>query len=114
MITEEQLKEAIAECNGRRNPDANTCLKLASYLTIKDKMFPDGTENTAQIDRSYSYAAPPAITETTIDYISDTQFGKGIYGRKINDVLEKLDEIITDVYVVEPALYRKILRELGI
>lgn len=113
MITEEQLKEAIAECNGRRNPDANTCLKLASYLTIKDKMFPEEKEP-AQIDRSYSYAAPPAITETTIDYISDTQFGKGIYGRKINDVLGKLDEIITDVYVVEPALYRKILRELGI
>lgn len=112
MITEEQLREAIAECNGRRNPDANTCLKLASYLTIKDKMFPDGEP--AQIDRSYSFAAPPEITESTIDYVSDTQFGKGIYGRKINDVLGKLDEIITDVYVVEPALYRKILRELGI
>lgn len=113
MITEEQLNEAIAECNGRRNPDANICMKLASYLTIKDKMFPEEKEP-ALIDRNYSFAAPPAITESTIDYISDTQFGKGIYGRKINDVLGKLDEIITDVYVVEPALYRKILRELGI
>lgn len=113
MISEKDLQEAIAEMQGQRRPDANTCIKLASYLTIKDKMFPDGTEP-VQIDRSYSYAAPPVITETTIDYISDTQFGKGIFGRKINDVLGKLDEIITDVYVVEPALYRKILRELGI
>ena len=36
MIKEEDLQEAIAECQGVRNPNANTCLKLASYYTILD------------------------------------------------------------------------------
>lgn len=114
MITQDQLNEAIAECNGRRNPDANTCLKLASYLTIRDKMYPDAKSDNKPILSDYSYASPPVVADGVIDYTSDTQFGKAIRGRKVNDVLSQLDEIISDVYVVEPSLYRKIMRELGI
>ena len=39
MITERDLQEAIAECNGERNPNANTCIKLAAFLTIQKEMF---------------------------------------------------------------------------
>ena len=41
MITEQDLQAAIAECEGVRNPTSNTCLKLAAYYTIKDKMYPN-------------------------------------------------------------------------
>ena len=41
MITENDLQEAIAECEGVRNPTANTCLKLAAFYTIKDKLYPE-------------------------------------------------------------------------
>ena len=34
MITEQDLLEAIAECQGQRNPNANTCIKLAAYYII--------------------------------------------------------------------------------
>ena len=38
MITEKDLLEAIAECQGERNPNANTCIKLAAYYTILDHL----------------------------------------------------------------------------
>ena len=34
MITEHDLKEAIAECEGNRNPDARTCIKLAAHVRM--------------------------------------------------------------------------------
>ena len=58
MITEHDLKEAIAECEGQRSPTANTCLKLAAYYTIKDKMFPQTTsDEVKQSPPRYSFAA---------------------------------------------------------
>ena len=49
MITEQDLRQAIAECQGERNPDARTCIKLAAYLTIKEHLYPqvvDGKDMT--------------------------------------------------------------------
>lgn len=37
MIKLEDLEEAIAECQGQRNPNADTCIKLAAFYTIKRK-----------------------------------------------------------------------------
>ena len=39
MITEKDLQEAIAECQGERNPNANTCIKLAAFYTIRNELF---------------------------------------------------------------------------
>ena len=107
MITEEQLKEAIAECNGQRHPNADTCIKLASYYTIRNEMFP---KNTPLIEPAYSYAAP--VADSVIDYDGDSDFAKAVNGRDINEILRKIDDVLVGVYVVEPALYRKIMRDL--
>ena len=104
MITEQALQEAIAECQGERNPNANTCVKLASFYTIRDKMFgrPEG---------SYSYAPPPV--EETISYVSDTEFGRLISGRKTNEVLPVVDELVTKVIKnINPRLYDAFIQKL--
>lgn len=111
MITENQLNEAIAEMQGQRNPNAGTCLKLASYYTIKNELFPK--EKPQPIERSYSYDAPPAVDHNTIEYGSDTDFGKSVEGKDISVVMKKLDEVMTGLFVINPPLYRKILRELA-
>ena len=36
MITRRDLLEAIDKCQGQKNPNANTCIKLAAYYTILD------------------------------------------------------------------------------
>ena len=46
MITEKDLQEAIAECQGERSPNASTCIKLAAFYTIKEHLYPDQVKNT--------------------------------------------------------------------
>lgn len=111
MITENQLNEAIAEMQGQRNPNASTCLKLASYYTIKNELFPK--EQPQMITSSYSFASPPASGQNTIDYVSDTDFGKSVTGKNADDVMSKLDEVMAGLFVINPPLYKKILRELA-
>ena len=110
MITENQLNEAIAEMQGQRNPNAGTCLKLASYYTIKNEMFPK--EEPQTIRSSYSFAAPPVSDHNVIDYVSDTDFGKSVNGKNIDDVMKRLDEVMAGLFVINQPLYKRILREM--
>ena len=109
MITEHDLNEAIAECQGIRNPDAKTCMMLASYFTIKNEMFPN---DIVPINGQYSYDASPTQIEETIDYESDTDFGVAIYGRSTNEILAIIDEAMDAVQVLNPQLYKSIMRKI--
>ena len=44
MITEKDLRAAIAECQGARNPNASTCIKLAAFYTILNNLYPEQKE----------------------------------------------------------------------
>lgn len=113
MITEHDLQEAIAECQGKRDPDASTCIKLAAFYTIKHELYPEKTQlpvDTSPPQLSYSYAAPP---NHKVDYDSDTEFGRLIYGRDPAEVWPLVDELISDALrVVNPRLYDSFIRRL--
>ena len=79
MITEHDLQEAIAECQGKRNPDAKTCMMLAAFYTIRREMFgkPEQVrepEEPLRLIPGSSFAPPPDNVETTVEYESDTEF----------------------------------------
>lgn len=126
MITEKDLQEAIAECQGERNPNANTCIKLAAFYTIRDHLFPEEAEQltkqpvSSQIGDSgfempsaYSYAPPPDEVETTINYYSDTEFGRLIDGRKASEIWPVVDELVSEaVQTINPRLYEAFLRKI--
>lgn len=117
MITEQDLQAAIAECQGERNPNANTCIKLASFLTIREHMFPQKGEELRLLPetRGYSYAPEPeeAPDEPVIDYHSDTEFGRLVYGRKVQDILPVIDELVSEaVMATNPRLYNAFIRRL--
>jgi len=110
VITEHDLQEAIAECQGERNPNANTCIKLAAYYTIKNELFGKTEQLPAP---SYSYAPAPESVETTIDYESGTEFGRLISGRDPADVWPLVDELVSEALaVVNPRLYDSFIRRL--
>ena len=116
MITEQDLQEAIAECQGVRNPNASTCLKLAAFLTIQREMFGKRDEGIAQVyasvpTPSYSYDAPPN-DEKLIEYDSDTEFAQVIGGMKQENVIAIMDELMTTLQVVQPRIYASVLRKL--
>lgn len=126
MITAQDLQEAIAECQGERNPNANTCIKLAAYYTIRDHLFPDEAEqltkrtvasqigdNNFEIHSASSFAPPPDEVETTIDYYSDTEFGRLIDGRMASEIWPIVDELVSEaVQVTNPRLYAAFLRKI--
>ena len=114
MITEKDLQEAIAECQGERNPNANTCIKLAAFYTIKREMFGNPEQpviTESAIIPSHSFSAVDAV-ETTIDYYSDTEFSRVIDGRKASEIWPIMDELMITLQAVYPRLYDGVMRQL--
>ena len=106
MITEKDLQEAIAECQGQRNPNANTCIKLAAFYTIRDAMY--GKEAPA-----YSFAAGPGdASEPTIMNSSDSEFSRAINGRPQAEIWPLMDEMMDTIHAIHPRLYRAVMERL--
>lgn len=110
MITEQDLQEAIAECEGQRNPTANTCIKLAAFYTIKQHLFPDEKP-------TYSFA--PAITNTKLEnssdlvnYEGDSEFAQAIHGLSNDLAWSIMDELMSTLAVINPKLYNSIMRKV--
>lgn len=113
MITEKDLQEAIAECQGVRNPNANTCIKLAAFLIIQEHLYGKPPESdTVPALPAYSYAAPPEQVETIIDYQSDTEFSAVIDGRQAADVWPVMDELMEVLRVTNKPLYKATIRKI--
>lgn len=118
MITEQDLQEAIAECQGKRNPDAKTCMMLAAFYIIRREMFGNPEQVSAPAEApalptGYSYAAPPETVEKTVEYESDTDFGRLIYGRAASEIWPVIDELVTEpIQALYPRLYDALFRKL--
>lgn len=119
MITESDLQEAIAECVGKRNPDANTCIKLAAYYTIMRELYGEKSQSAdaEKVAPSYSYSPPPTVDldEKTIRYSGDSEFSDVVNGMNINDVLTVIEELMETLRVANSStgrLYNATLRKL--
>lgn len=111
MITEQDLQEAIAECKGQRNPNANTCIKLAAFLTIQKELF----GNTEQVQMpSFSYAPPMIEQSDVIVYKSDSEFARAVDGKRMADIMDVMDELMTTLQVVYPRLYDAVMRQITV
>ena len=112
MIHGQELEDAIAEMQGQRDPNANTCIKLAAYYVIRDHMNENGAAvRTVQPSPSYSYAAPPAEAETVIPS-KDTEFYRTIAGKAVPDVLAVMDDCMVALNNTYPRLYNATIRRL--
>ncbi len=99
MIREDDLLEAIAECQGEKNPNANTCIKLAAYYTILNNL---GTP-------THSFASEPA---EKVIYNSGSEFSQAIEGIPVNEVMAVMDELMDTVQILMPKLYYATLEKL--
>lgn len=106
MITKKDLDAAIAECQGKRNPDAKTCIMLAAFYTIQREMF--GEEKP---EPTYSYA--PAPNRNTIEIDGDSEFARAIDGRDLNEILPIINELMETISLIQPRLYDAVMRKLA-
>lgn len=95
MITRKDLLDAIEKCQGQKNPTANTCIKLAAYYTI--------LENTPENVSDYSYASKP----------SNSEFMRIIKKKKVDDVLNVIDDMMEELQEVAPRLYYETMERLN-
>ena len=104
MITERDLREAIAECEGCRNPSASTCIKLAAYYTILNNLKQESKNDLP--DDGYSFQSGPSLK------FSDTEFSKIIQNKGIERCFPVIDEIMSALLVCNPKLYNSAVRQL--
>lgn len=95
LITRRDLEDAIAKCQGQKNPNASTCIKLAAYYTILD--------HTPADDSMYSYASKP----------SDSEFMRMIRRKKMDDVLLVIDDMMEELESIAPRLYYETMERLN-
>lgn len=106
MITEQDLQAAIAECEGQRNPNANTCIKLAAFYTIRDHLFPQEQDHIAEIGKMvYSGASEP-------EYDGKSEFAQAVKGWSVADLMPVVDELMTALSVLNPRLYQSVMRRV--
>ena len=132
MITLHDLDEAIAECQGERNPNANTCIKLAAYYTIRNEMFGGSSEapesptqgadvrqgiNTrsgysGDTDRSRQSEQAETQSERFIEYNSGSEFSETIDGMDALEVWPIIDELMTVLQATNIRLYNGVMRKI--
>ena len=105
MITERDLQEAIAECEGQRNPTASTCVKLAAFYAVRDRLYPAAGE-----PRGYSAAPAPL---PPVGEAGESDFLLAIAGMDAGDLIPVMDELMGTLRVVSPRIYAGVMRRLA-
>ena len=110
MITEQALQEAIAECQGERNPNRETCMMLAAFYTIQDRLYPKERP-------SYSFAPPPTDVVTsgagTVGDYGISDFLRAVKGKDEAMAWAVMDELMDTLLMVNKRLYESIMAKLN-
>lgn len=104
MIRLDDLEAAIAECQGERNPNANTCIKLAAFYTIKNELF-------GKSEQLKGYSGDTEPTQM-VEIESDSEFAQAASGQPPEKVFKIVDELLDTLYYTDRSLYKAIIRQL--
>ena len=110
MIREDDLVEAIKECEGERHPDANTCIKLSAFYDLLDRYAPK--ETPTEIPNKYNPQPSTAQAEIIIDNYGDDDFLGAVGGKPAKSVWPILDELMMTLEVLNKPLHDHVLRKI--
>lgn len=109
MITKHDLDEAIAECQGQRNPNANTCIKLASFFIIRRELFEEEKEDEQFPQQPmFSYSSGD-----TLERYGDSEFLEAVEGKSPESVMLIMDELMESMRVLQPRIYDSVMRKVS-
>ena len=117
MITLNDLEQAIAECQGERYPNANTCIKLAAFLTIRRELFGKAEQSPVPA-QMFSYTSAPvqmqaSETPQTVTYSGNSEFAQAVQGRNASDMWAIIDDLMTSLAIKQPQLYNAVMRKIN-
>ena len=99
MITEHDLREAIAECEGSRNPNSATCVKLAAYYSLLDR-------KSNHFEPGYS-----GVSQVPIPY-SNSPFSQLVESVGIENAFPVIDDLMETLYVINRPLYESVMAKI--
>ena len=102
MISMEQISGEIAALEEEK-PTHVIMQKLAALYTVRDRM----------IINSNKEATTVVVSDTIPEMDSESDFMKLIYGKSIKDVLPIVDELVQTISVLNPGLYKSVLRKIN-
>ena len=111
MIKEDDLREAIAEMQGQKNPNAQTCIKLAAYYIIQDHL----QDKEIERETRHSGSEPFSISGSdpgTITYDGESEFAQLIHGKSQDAVMAVMDELMSTLHVMHPRLYDGVMNKI--
>lgn len=108
MITKQDLDEAIAECQGQRNPNANTCIKLASFFIIRRELFEEEKEDEQFSQPMFSYSSGEHVGK-----YGDSEFLEAVDGKPIENVMLIMNELMDSMQVLQPRIYNSVMRKVS-
>ena len=108
MITRHDLDTAIAECQGKQNPDSRDCIKLAAFYTIRREMYGD-----AEKKQHHDYSYAPAPIRNTVDIDSDSAFARAVNGMDLDEFLPIINELMGTLQIIQPRLYDAVMLKLS-
>lgn len=106
MITEKDLREAIAECQGIRNPNASCCIKLAAYYTILNNLYPK------EEPLDVGYSTMPSYNDYLPQIQTGSEFMDVCSQKDIMAVLEVLNEHMEAIQLLYPKEYDSIIERI--
>ena len=111
MITEQALEEAIAEMQGKRDPNRSDCMALAAFYAIKERLYPEEREIPAV---RYSNAAEPEQSPTSgvLSAYGNSEFLRAVSGKDPSVVLPIMDELMDTMKMVNERVYNSVMRKL--
>lgn len=104
MISKAEIEKAIADCQGDRKPDANTCIKLAAYYVILDHIEPKA-KNLSKM----SFASEPV---EQVRHNGNSEFYEVIKELRAEDVIAVMDDLMDAVQGLMPRLYTATIKKL--
>ena len=110
MIYEEDLREAIAECEGERNPKANTCLRLMAYYFLLDRYTGDSNDQSGELLPS---PVERGREETIIGRHGDDELSSLVAGKRAADVWPVLSELLITIEIINKPLHDSVVRQLS-
>lgn len=122
MITKQDLAEAIAECQGQRNPNANTAVKLAAFYTILDHMGGDAIPEPVPPYAPVSVPSGRSFASSSVEkkdmpgvikYAGSSDFSFAVNGKPEGQVLAVFEELMDTIQIMNQRLYDSVMRKLS-
>lgn len=90
MITQKEVQDAITQCLNEKNPNANTCMKLAAFMIINER-FNGGKQE---------------------DYSGDSEFASIVKDKSQSAVYGVFSDLLDKLQLTNPRLYDYAIKRL--